>query len=136
MKTYQSGQALIVVLVIMAMGITVITAAIALVATTSLTASRFEIGDMALAAAESGVEESINQMLRDPKTETVNIPVGNTGVDENVVVDTNYNNGSGQFDITSTGTITTALNSSITRKVVVSGTYKDKLEISSWEEAD
>lgn len=60
------GQTLVVLLVFMAMAMVVISAAVAVVISNTQSSSRFEVGQTALALAESGAEEAMIMLLRDP----------------------------------------------------------------------
>lgn len=55
-----------VLLVFLAMAMAVISAAVAVVISNSQSTSKFEVGQTALALAESGIEEAMILLLRDP----------------------------------------------------------------------
>ena len=62
----RKGQTLVVLLVFVAMAMAVVTAAVAVVVSNTQSSSRFEIGQTALGLAESGAEEALLLLLRDP----------------------------------------------------------------------
>ena len=62
----RSGQTLVVLLVFIGMAMAVISAAVAVVITNTQGSSRFEMGQAAVGLAESGAEEAILLLLRDP----------------------------------------------------------------------
>jgi len=64
-KTH-NGQALVVLLVFMVVAITMTTMAVALVIINARAASQVEQGDMALKLAESGAENALLRLVRDP----------------------------------------------------------------------
>jgi Tfp pilus assembly protein PilX len=61
-----SGQALVVLLVFMVVAIIMTTMAVALVIINATAASEVEQGDMALKLAESGAENALLRLVRDP----------------------------------------------------------------------
>lgn len=76
---YQSGQALVMLLVFMVVAIIMTTMAVALVIINATAASQVEQGDMALKLAESGAENAILRLMRNPAytgTETFTIDTG------------------------------------------------------------
>ncbi len=89
MKNKQ-GQALVVILILMVVMVMVTTVAVAAVLVNSQNTSKEELGNLALAAAESGAENALLMLLRDPYGYTgdnlilpngarveVTVPVGN-----------------------------------------------------------
>lgn len=60
------GQALITLLFFMAIGITVTTAAVMVTLGTSLSTTSYQEGSQAFTVAESGVENALLRLLRDP----------------------------------------------------------------------
>lgn len=60
------GQILVVLLVFVAMAMAVVSAAVAVMISNTQSSSRFEVGQTALGLAESGVEEALLMLLRDP----------------------------------------------------------------------
>lgn len=74
-----NGQALVVLLVFMIVAIIMTTMAVALVIINATAASQVEQGDMALKLAESGAEDAILRLMRNPSytgTETFIIDTG------------------------------------------------------------
>ncbi len=88
------GQALVVLLVFMVVAIIMTTMAVALVIINSQAASQVEQGESALRVAESGAENALLRLVRDPTvrgTETLTIDGGSatvtiTGGDPMIVV--------------------------------------------------
>ena len=78
----QQGQALITLLFFVIIGITVITAAVTIVLTNSLAASNLEQGYGALNAAESGVENALLRLDRNPNYtgETLSVGAGSATI--------------------------------------------------------
>ena len=62
----QRGQALVVLLVFMVIAITLTSAAVGVIIANSQAASRVEQGETVYAAAESGAENALLRLLRDP----------------------------------------------------------------------
>lgn len=78
-KKQNSGQALVVLLVFMVVAIIMTTMAVALVIINATAASQVEQGDMALKLAESGAENALLRLVRDPTytgTETLALGSG------------------------------------------------------------
>lgn len=75
----QSGQAIVVLLVFSVIGITITTAAVAGMLAHATTASKVEMGNRAHAVAESGAENAIIRLIRDPTYtgETLTVGEGN-----------------------------------------------------------
>lgn len=121
----KKGQTLVILLVFMAVMITVTTAAVIVIVTNSLTTARQHNGMVALYIAESGAENALMRLLRDPSY---------TG-ENNLVV------GSGFVDTTVTGTITSKtitatgkLNGFYRQVQVVVSYTNNVLAVSSWQE--
>ncbi len=78
-KNNNSGQALVILLVFMVVAIIMTTMAVALVIINATAASDVEQGDMALKLAESGAENALLRLVRDPTyigTETLTLDGG------------------------------------------------------------
>ncbi len=60
------GQALVILLVFMAIAVTVTTAAVVMMVVGSTAASKYERSQAAYATAESGAENALLRLLRDP----------------------------------------------------------------------
>ncbi len=119
----QGGQALVTLLFFMVIALTITTTAILVMAINSLTASKLEQGSTAYSVAESGIENALLRLLRNPNY---------TG--ETLVV------GSGSAQIVVTGTTTKTITSTGTsgnfvRKIqVLVGYTNNILSITSWKE--
>lgn len=119
------GQALVVLLVFIAVAITVITGAVAVTLINSQGASKYFSGEQTLFIAETGAEEGIIRLLRDPAYSGGTLPVANG---QAVITVTS---GPPNVDLTSEGVLTT-----FRRKVRVRGTYGDTFTVTNWEEID
>lgn len=119
----QHGQTLVTLLIFMIIGITITTAAVVMVIVNSRNVSRIEQGNDTLSIAESGVENALIRLLRDPAYtgETLLVGTGSTVV-----------------QITTSGnekTITsTAVQGNFSRKLQVVLTVNGELTITSWQE--
>ena len=79
MKKYQHGQALVILLVFMVVAIIMTTMAVALVSINATAASHVEQGDMAWKLAETGADNALLRLMRNPAftgTETFSIESG------------------------------------------------------------
>lgn len=118
--TDSKGQALVMLLFFMLIGITVTTAAVHILINNVTGVSTVEQSALAYATAESGVENALLRMLRDSQYS------GETLIMGGGTVVTTVSNGA----ITATGTVGGA-----TRKVQVQTVYNnDILTVSSWKE--
>lgn len=116
----QEGQAVVTLLFFMVMAITITTAAVVVVIANSSSSSINEQGTTAYYVAESGVEEGILQLIRNPLYSGGTFPVGNGTATLTVA------NGT----ITATGS---AYNSE--RTIQVQTVYNNNvLSITSWKE--
>lgn len=122
----RSGQTLVMLLVFMTVAITVTAASVALSIDNSRAASKVEVSGLAAAAAESGIENALLRLLRNP---------GFTG--ETLTV------GDGTATITVTGTnpiiiTSTGESGGFVRRVQVTASYAGDanmiLNIDSWQE--
>lgn len=119
-----SGQALITVLFISVIGILITTGAVSALMSAFTATSEHEVGNLAYGAAESGVENAVLRLMRDPAYtgETLIVSPGRTAT-------VSVNTASG-IVITSVGVA-----GSISRKIVVSGQYNNLIfAINSWNE--
>lgn len=124
-KMLRKGQAMVLVLLVSVVLIIVSTMAVSLVVTNALSTTREERGAHALEIAESGAEEGILRVLRDPTVEvtglTLTVDAGSATVDIT---------GSGTKTITSQGQI-----DGYTRRVQVELSFADgQVLVDSWEE--
>lgn len=123
MKKSETGQALITLIFFTVIAVTVITAAISVIFANNLSTSNVELGKEAYMAAESGAEDGLLRLLRDPTySGSYNI---NQGVQTQVTITSGVNK-----TITSTGTV-----NGTTRKIEVQTVYNNGVtSVSSWRE--
>jgi hypothetical protein len=81
MKNFQfsiqeCGQALITLLFFVLISLTITSAAIIIIITNSLSASKFMEGDLSYYAAESGIENALLRLLRDPNYTGETLTIG------------------------------------------------------------
>ncbi len=118
----QKGQALVMLLFFVMVGVAITTAATFIIASNSLSASDVEIGESTLKMAESGIEKALLQILRGNYTNFSITDLPNGTVDVTVA------NGN-PITIDSTAT-----NGSFVRKVRATVTYNGIMNITSWKE--
>lgn len=120
----EKGQALITLLFFMIIGGVVTASAVAVVLVNSLSASKMELSDNAYAIAESGVENAILRILRDPSYSGETLQIGEGAAEVHVA------SSSGNiFTITSLGSM-----SGFSRKIKVDLVYTNTMQINSWKE--
>ncbi len=120
---FKRGQTLVTLLIFMVIGITITSAAVMMTVVNSQNATKFQEGLVAYQIAESGAENAIIRLLRDPNYtgETLTVGVGTA-------------------TITVTGTTTKTIvsagvNGNYLRQVQVVASYvNNALTISSWQE--
>jgi hypothetical protein len=102
----EQGQALVTLLFFVVISLTITSAAVIIIIANSISASKFAEGEIAYYIAESGVENALLRLLRDPNYvgETLNIDGGTaiitvTGVNPKTVVSVGRN---GNFERTVT----------------------------------
>lgn len=118
-----SGQALVTLLFFMILGLTITVAATIILINSFSSISYFEQGNLAYAVAESGAEEALLKLLRNPSFTSETLSIGNGSATINVAP-------GNPIVITSTGTYQRA-----TRKIEVDVVYNQNiLTISSWKE--
>lgn len=125
MKVVKSGQTMVMVILITVILMSVTTMAVAMIVTNAMSISREERGTHALEIAESGAQEGILRILRDPSVTVTGL---NLDVDD----------GAATVDITGSGTKT------ITSEGVIDGYSRSieaqvhldagQLVIDSWRE--
>jgi len=76
MKIKQKGQALVTLLFFILMSLTITTGAIIIIITNSVSASKVQEGTLAYYVAESGVENALLRLLRDPNYTGETLMVG------------------------------------------------------------
>ncbi len=117
------GQTLVTLLIFMIIGITITTAAVVMVIVNSRNVSRIEQGNNTLVIAESGIENALLRLLRDPTYagETLTVGTGTTIVQVTTV--------GTQRTITSTAVV-----GNFSRTVQATVTLSGDLTITSWQE--
>lgn len=120
----KSGQTLVLLMVFMAIAITVITASILLTISVSQSASRQETGSAVLQLAESGIEDALMQILRNPATTgTYSLPLD----DQTATISIS---GADPYVVRSTAQI-----GNLIRIVQAQASFLDgRLSVSSWQE--
>lgn len=73
---FQKGQALITLLFFVLISLTITSGAIIIIITNSISASKFQEGTLAYFAAESGIENALLRLLRDPNYTSETLTVG------------------------------------------------------------
>lgn len=120
----ESGQTLVMLLFFMVIAITITSAAVVMVITNSLSATKLQQGQIVYAVAESGAENALMRLLRNPSYTGETLPVGSG----NAVV-TVTNSGS-TYTILSQGTVGNFL-----KKIQVTAAYTNNiLTVNSWGE--
>lgn len=120
MRRTQRGQSLVILLVFMAVALTITGATATLIAVNSQTTSAFNEGQSAFEVAESGVENALLRLLRDPSYpgETLQVGLGSAIV----IVNNNVITSLGRWGGT-------------TRKIQVSVSFNaGRMTIDSWRE--
>lgn len=122
MKKSETGQALITLIFFTVIAVTIITAAVSVLFANNLSTSNAAIGQEAYQAAESGAEDGLLKLLRNP---VYSGPSYNIGTQTSVTITGGVNK-----TITSTGTIGVT-----TRKIEVQTEYNNGVTtINSWRE--
>ena len=125
----ESGQALVMLLFFIMIGITITTAAIFIIAGNSLSATNVNEGEIAKAMAETGAEKALLSVLRGnyvkEGTTQENIPL--TGGEANITITST--NGTATID--SEGTAGNYI-----KKVRVTVTKDGMMEVTSWKEVN
>ena len=94
----QKGQALVTLLFFMVIGITITSAAVVVIVTNALSATRFEQGTDAYDIAESGAENALLRLLRNPFYTGETLPIGNGTATITVANNTIISSGSAAFN--------------------------------------
>ena len=117
------GQSLVILLVFIAIAITVTSAAVVMMIVGSTAASKYEQGQTAYATAESGAENALLRLLRDPNYAGETLTIGSDTATITVT-------GTNPKTVTSTG-----VSGGFTRQVqVVAGYTNGILTVTSWSE--
>lgn len=123
LKSSKSGSALVVLLVLMVVAITITSAAVMITLVNSQATTRGVMGEYTLDIAESGAENALLRLLRDPNFAGETIQV-NGGISTSTI------SGSPNKTIVSDGKL-----GAFTRKVQVTVSYtNDIMNIISWKE--
>jgi len=121
----KSGQAMVLVILVGVMLTSVVTLSVTLVTEAALASSRVQGGRRALVVAESGAEEGLLRLLRNPSLEATGMSLTVGG--QEAIVDVT---GTGSKTITSTATVGEYL-----RRVEVQASFVGgQLTITSWRE--
>lgn len=121
--TIQSGQSLVMLLIFMIIALTITSAAIAMIVINTRTTGKFAVGTIAYYAAESGAENAVLRLLRNPNYSGESMIVG----DGSAIITVT---GTDPKTITSIGIVG---NSSRTIQVIA-GYVDNRFTISSWQE--
>jgi hypothetical protein len=120
----QNGQALVMLLFFIMIGITITTAAIFIIAGNSLSATDVQEGEIARAMAETGAENALLQVLRgNYANESITLPDGDVAV--------TITNADGVATIDSVGTAGNYI-----KKVRVTVTKDGMMDVTSWKEVN
>lgn len=109
-----SGQALITLLFFVLIGITIVSATLFIIFTNSKSGEKLQLGIIAYEIAQSGVENAMLQLLRNPSYTGESMTIGDGTVTINV------SSNSGTFTITSEGKL-----GNFIRKIQATGTYSN-----------
>jgi len=121
--SFQRGQALVTLLFFVLISLTITSAAIIIIIANSISASKFQEGTLSYYAAESGIENALLRLLRDPNYAGETLTVGTTTVVVTV-------SGSNPKTIVSVGQ-----NGNFKRTVQVQSTYSNGYyTFSNWKE--
>ena len=120
----ETGQALVTLLVFTVVAITITSAAVVIILTNSIGTSKLEQGTNAYYSAESGAENGLLRLLRDPNYAGETLAVGNASVVISVA-----NSGS-TYTITSDATL-----GNFIRSIQATATFVNNiLTVDSWKE--
>lgn len=127
---FASGQALVTLLFFVVIAVTVTSASVIMILTNSQGHSKLEQGTVAYLVAESGIENALLRLLRNPTYCGEVLPVGDGSATITVADANNTCNGASPFTITSVGRVR-----DLSRTIQIVGTYGiSGLTISSWRE--
>lgn len=122
---FKKGQTLVMLLVLMTTGIIITSAAVILIIVNSQASSKFSLGEDAYAIAESGAENAILRLIRNPSYAGETLTVGN---------------GSATITVTGSSTktiVSEGVRGNFRRKVQVVGGYVNNIFTpTSWTEID
>lgn len=124
-SNFQSGQALVSLLVIMVSAIIITTGAVAVTIINSQTAETFATADETVSIAETGIDAALSKLLRNPYYSGETITVGN---------------GTATVSITGTTTktiVSEGVNGNFRRKIQAVANFDNNvLNLVSWNEID
>jgi len=119
-KKFAKGQALITLLFFTVIGVTVTSAAVAMILVNSLSGTKQQQGEVAYEIAQSGAENGLIRLLRDPTNyHSETLPVGSGSA---TITVTGSGTSGSPYVILSKGT-----NGIFTRAVQVTATYQNNL---------
>jgi hypothetical protein len=110
------GQAMVALLFFVVMAITITSGAVIVLYSNSLSGTRFQQGSIAYEIAQSGVENAILRLIRDPAYTGETLTVGNG------TATTQVTKSGSSYTIISTGTV-----GNFVKKIQVDGTYTNTL---------
>ena len=116
-KMQLRGEAMLTLLFFTVMAMTITAGAIIVLFSNSLSGTRFQQGSVAYQVAQSGAENAILRLLRDPAYAGETLPVG-----DGTATITVTNNGGGSYTIISEGKV-----GNFVRKIQVDETYSNNL---------
>lgn len=120
---YKTGQALVSLIVFVTIAGTITTAAVTVAIITARSGDNFTQGNNALVTAQSGAENAIIRLLRDPNYTGETINIGSDSVTINI-------SGTNPKTIVATSSV-----GNFKRKVEVIGTYSNNtFSINTWKE--
>lgn len=119
----QTGQTLITLIFFMAISVSIVSAAVVMIYLNSQAESKLQIGDETYVATESGAENALLRLLRDPSYTGESITIGNAAVTTSI-------SGSDPVTITSVG----KEGNNIREIQVTAGYTNNILTVSSWKE--
>lgn len=123
--TSQNGQALVTLLFFVLIAVIVSSAAVVLILLNSLSATKLQEGSRTYTQAESGIENALLRLLRDPNYSGEVLPI-----DDGTITIEVSGGGSSPYIIRSTSVL-----GDFTRSVQATAAYSDNiLTVSSWEE--
>ena len=120
---YKRGQTLLMLMVFLIIAVTVTSAAASLILVNTANTQKMEGGTIAFQVAESGIENALLRLLRNPNyTGENDLPIGNGTADISVT-------GTNPYIITSTG-----ISGNFSRTIQVVVNYNGNMTITSWRE--
>lgn len=122
----KKGQTLVSLIVVVAMSIIIISTVLGLVISNSINTSMIQQSSLVRSAAESGMENALLQLLRNPDYEGETMPTNINGYQTVITVTGNETNKTLE---------STATSLNYRRKIVVEITYNENImQINSWRD--